>query len=251
MTHRLEVAPDSVHWGFLDGSLEPTLRVTPGKTVQVETFSYPKGEDLPEPPTPRLRRILPQLEHVGPGPKLLTGPIYVEGAMPGDVLAIHIDSVFPLVPFAYNRILSGRGLLPEDFPGSAVRLLELDIERRLVRFADKIEIPMRVFFGVMAVAPSVDGRVSSSAPGSYGGNMDISELTAGSTLYLPVFRPGALVSVGDGHSVQGDGEVDVSAAETSLIGELRFELRRDLSLEMPMIETRSSWITTGFHEDLL
>lgn len=251
--HSLEVSPETVHWGYFDATLKPALRVKPGESVRIETFSYPRGEDFPELLNPRLAKLLPKLEFVGPGPHLLTGPIYVEGAEPGDVLAVHIDSIEPLLPYGYNRIQKGSaglGLLPEDFPEGRLKLLPLDLERKVVRVIDGFEAPMRTFFGIMAVAPAEDGRIGTRAPGNFGGNIDITELTSGSTLYLPVFRPGALFSAGDGHTAQGDGEVDLSAAETSLVGELRFEIRKDFAIQRPMAETKAHFITTGFHEDL-
>ena len=249
----LEVSPETVHWGYFDAALEPVLRVRPGERVRVETFSYPRGEDIPELLNPRLAAILPRLNFEGPGPHLLTGPIHIEGAEPGDVLAVHIERVEPMLSYGYNRIQNGSaglGLLPEDFPEGRVKLLPLDLDRRVVRVVEGFEAPMRVFFGIMGVAPAVDGRVSTRAPGDFGGNIDISELTSGSTLYLPVFRSGALFSVGDGHAAQGDGEVDLSAAETSLAGDLRFEVRRDFTIQRPMAETATHIITTGVHEDL-
>jgi len=249
----LEVSPENVHWGYFDASLEPALRVKPGETVRVETFSYPRGEDFPELLNPRLAAVLPRLTFEGPGPHLLTGPIHIEGAEPGDVLAVHIEHVEPMLPYGYNRIQNGSaglGLLPEDFPEGRLKLLPLDLERRVVRVVDGFQAPMRVFFGIMAVAPAEDGRIGTRAPGDFGGNIDVTELTTGATLYLPIFRRGALFSVGDGHTAQGDGEVDLSAAETSLVGEFRFEVRRDFRIQRPMAETATHIITMGFHEDL-
>lgn len=251
--HSLEVSRETVHWGYFDASCKPVLSVRPGESVRIETFSYPRGEDFPELLTPRLAELLAKLEFVGPGPHLLTGPIQVEGAEPGDVLAVHIDSVEPLLPYGYNRIQSGSaglGLLPDDFPDGQLKLLPLDLQRQVVKVVDGLEAPMRTFFGIMAVAPAEDGRVGTRVPGNFGGNIDITELTSGSTLFLPVFRPGALFFAGDGHTAQGDGEVDLSAAETSLVGELRFEIRKDFAIQRPMAETSTHVITTGFHEDL-
>lgn len=250
---RLEAHPHTVHWGYFSRDLEPVLRVRPGEPVEIETLSYPTEADIPELRTPRLERILEQVTPPSWGGHLLTGPIHVETAEPGDVLVVHIDAIRPLLPFAYNRIRPGhvgRGLLPEDFPEGKLRVLAVDVDRGRVIFAEGIELPLRPFFGVMGVAPPHDGRVSTLAPGDFGGNMDIKELVEGTTLYLPVFVSGALFSVGDGHVVQGDGEVCLSAAEASMAGVFRFEVRRDLRLERPMVETPTHIMTTGFHEDL-
>lgn len=242
-----------MHWGFIDGALKPAITVEPGEAIRIETFSYPRGEDVPELLNERLESILPKLEFIGPGPHLLTGPVHVNGAEPGDVLAIRIGRIEPMVPFGYNRIQDGRlglGLLPEEFPEGRIRLLPIDAERGVVSVVEGFEAPMRTFFGIMTVAPAEEGPIGTRVPGDFGGNIDITELVEGSVLYLPVFRPGALFSAGDGHSAQGDGEVDLSAAETSLVGELTFDVRRDFSIQRPMAETPTHIITTGFDEDL-
>ncbi len=250
---KLAASPETVHWGYFDRDQSPALRIQPGDTVELETFSYPREMDCPDLVTPRLQRILNEVHDMGPGRHLLTGPIHVAGAAPGDVLAVHIESVEPLLPFGFNRMRDGAeglGLLPEDFPEGRFTLLPLDVDSRTVRVAAGVDVPMRVFFGIMGVASAVEGRVSSRAPGDFGGNMDITELTGGTTLYLPVFVDGALFSVGDGHAAQGDGEVNLTAAETSLVGRLRFELVKSSSLRRPMAETPTHVITVGFHEDL-
>ncbi len=253
MTKTLKATPETVHWGYFSKSLAPALKVADGDTVEVETFSYPRGENFPELLTPELQVILDKVTDIGPGPHLLTGPIHVEGAQPGDVLAIEIEEVEPILEHAYNRIQPGKaglGLLPEDFPEGRLTLLKLDRQAREVVLSEKIRVPMRCFFGIMGVAPAEEERWTSRVPAEFGGNIDITELVAGSTLYLPVFQPGGLLSVGDGHSAQGDGEVDLSASETSLRGRLKLSVRRDFKLQRPMVETKTHIITTGFDEDL-
>jgi acetamidase/formamidase len=195
---------------------------------------------------------------IGPGPHLLTGPVHVEGAMPGDTLAIDIEAVEPLLGHAYNRIQPGDkgvGLLPEDFPEGRVTVLTLDRDNREVLLNERVRVPMRCFFGIMGVAPcssflATDQRWTSRVPGPFGGNLDVTELTAGATLYLPVFHAGALFSVGDGHATQGDGEVNLTAAEASLRGTLRFRVLKDMPIAAPQGETATHLIAMGIDEDL-
>ena len=249
----LRAEPQTVHWGYLSKDLRPVLSVADGDELEVHSLSYPRGENVPELLTPELEDILRSVTDGGPGPHLLTGPVYVSGAKPGDVLAIDILSVSPSLDYAYNRFLPGErglGLLPEDFPVGRLKLLRQDRQRKEVVFSDTVRIPMRCFFGIMAVAPPHEGRWTSRIPGAFGGNLDITDLTAGSTLYLPVFHDGALFSVGDGHAVQGDGEINIAAAETSMTGRFRLSVRRDWSLARPMAETATRIITVGIHEDV-
>mgnify|MGYP000131896176 FL=1 len=250
---RLEATPDTVHWGYFNRDLAPVIRVPAGALVEVETFSYPRGTDYPELLTAGLRRVLDEVSDVGPGPHLLTGPIYVEGVRPGDVLSVHIESIEPLLPVGFHEIregAAGLGLLHGEFPNGHIRLMQLDLERRVVKFAQHIDVPMRTFFGIMGVAPPTAGRISSRAPGPFGGNLDLTALTAGATLYLPVFNEGGLFSVGDGHTAQGDGEVDLTAVETSLSGTLRFDIVKGFPIERPMAELPTHMISMGFHESL-
>jgi len=186
------------------------------------------------------------------GPHILTGPIYIEEAMPGDVLEVRILSVEPAVPYATNTF-AGRGLLPEEFPHTRTRLFELDLERGVAVFGDGIEIPLRPFFGSMGVAPPPEvGRLSSVPPWIHAGNLDNKELVAGTTLFIPVHVPGALFHAGDGHAAQGDGEVSLTALETSLNGTLQFIVRKDMGpLAWPRAETPDAYITMGMDEDLL
>ena len=174
-----------------------------------------------------LRDIHEQVKDKGPGGHILTGPIFVEGAEPGDALEVRIESVKLAIPYAYNAFGPRSGAIPEDFPRSKMRIIPLDAEKMVARFADGIEVPLRPFFGSMGVAPPESaGRVSSAPPGIHAGNLDNKELVAGTTLFIPVHVPGALFQVGDGHAAQGDGEVDITALETSLTGTLRFFVRK-------------------------
>ena len=187
----------------------------------------------------------------GPGPHMLTGPIYVEGAEPGDVLEVRIQKIRLAIPYALNAFSPGRGFLPEDFPYERVKVIPLDEKRMIAQFGDGIEIPLRPFFGSMGVAPPASaGRISSAPPWVNGGNLDNKELVAGTTLFLPIHAPGALFQAGDGHAGQGDGEVDITAMETSLVGTFQFVVRKDMRLRWPRAETPAEFITMGLDEDL-
>jgi acetamidase/formamidase len=141
--------------------------------------------------------------------------------------------------------------LPEEFTLNRSLVIPFDLERGVARFSPRIEVPLAPFFGIMATGPARSlGRTSSVPPGPYGGNIDLKELTAGSILYLPVHVPGALFMVGDGHAAQGDGEVDLTAIETSMTGRFRFELLRGRTLAWPRAETPTHWISLGLHADL-
>jgi acetamidase/formamidase len=205
----------------------------------------------PEQVEQELRDIYKEVTNKGPGGHILTGPIYVEGADPGDVLEVRIQAIRLAIPYAYNAFSPGRGYLPEDFPYPRVKIIPLDAKRNVARFSDGIEIPLRSFFGSMGVAPpEVSGRISSAPPWIHAGNLDNKELVAGTTLYIPVHARGALFLVGDGHAGQGNGEVDISALETSLVGTFQFVVRKDLHLRWPRAETPTHYITMGLHEDL-
>jgi acetamidase/formamidase len=180
----------------------------------------------------------------------LTGPIYIEGAEPGDVLEVQIRKIRPSIPYAYNG-MGKNGVLADQFPQGGSRVIPLDLKRNVALFAPGIELPLHPFFGSMGVAPPESiGRISSTPPGKHAGNLDNHELVEGTTLYIPVATKGALFEVGDGHGGQGDGEVDQTALETSLVGEFRFVVRKDMKLEWPRAETPTHWIAMGLDEDL-
>jgi len=198
-----------------------------------------------------LKAITAELKDKGPGGHILTGPIFVEGAQPGDVLEVRILAAKLAIPYAYNGFGPGRGYLPDDYPYSKIKIIPLDEKRMVAKFAPGIEIPLHPFFGSMGVAPPESaGRWNSAPPWIMAGNMDNKDLVAGSTLYIPVHVPGALFEVGDGHAGQGDGEVDITALETSLVGTFQFVVRKDLHLKWPRAETPTHYITMGFNDDL-
>lgn len=255
--HVLRPTPTTVAWGHYDATETPVLRIASGDVVEVHTLitSTPtrlEGAGVPpEQVEQSLRDIVATVTDKGPGGHILTGPIYVEGAEPGDVLEVRIRKIDLALPYAYNAFGKGRGFLPEDFPYAKMRIIPLDRRRMVAQFAPGIEIPLRPFFGSMGVAPPpASGRVDSAPPSIHGGNLDDKELVAGTTLYLPVHTPGALFQMGDGHAGQGNGEVDITALETSLIGTVQLIVRKDLHLTWPRAETPTHFMTMGLHEDL-
>jgi acetamidase/formamidase len=198
-----------------------------------------------------LRDIFKEVTDKGPGGHILTGPIHVEGAEPGDTLEMRIRKISLALPYSYNGFSPLGGLLPEDFPRSRTKIIPLDDKRMVARFAEGVEVPLRPFFGSMGVAPPASaGRVSSVPPGAHAGNLDNKELVAGTTLVIPVHVPGALFAVGDGHAARGDGEIDITALETSLTGTLQFVVRKGLRLKWPRAETPTHYIVMGLDRDL-
>jgi acetamidase/formamidase len=256
-TYTLKPTPKTIAWGYYDAKTPPVLRVQSGDTVEIQTLitSTPKRlEDAGVAPADveqSLRDITTQVTDKGPGGHILSGPIYIEQAQPGDVLEVHIVRVRLAIPYAYNAFGPGRGFLPEDYPYPKMKIIPLDEKRMLAHFAPDIEIPLAPFFGSMGVAPpETSGRISSNPPWIHAGNLDDKDLVAGTTLYIPVHAPGALFEVGDGHAGQGHGEVDITALETSLIGTFQFVVRKDMHLRWPRAETPTHFITMGLHEDL-
>lgn len=255
--HQLKATPKTVAWGYYDASTPPVLRIKSGDTVEIQTLITSSPSRLeaagvaPEQVEQSLRDIYKEVTNKGPGGHILTGPIYVEGAEPGDVLEVRIRTIKLAIPYAYNAFSPGRGFLPEDFPYPKIKIIPLDEKRMAGRFSDGIEIPLRPFFGSMGVAPpDVSGRISSAPPWIHAGNLDNKELVAGTTLFIPVHARGALFLTGDGHAGQGNGEVDITAMETSLIGTFQLIVRKDMHLKWPRAETPSHFITMGIHEDL-
>jgi acetamidase/formamidase len=253
-TYKLPVTPKTVAWGYYAANTPPVLRIHSGDTVEIETLITNSPERLeaagvpPAEVQPALRDIFREVTDKGPGGHILTGPIYVEGAEPGDTLEVRIQSIRLDIPYAYNTFRPGAGFLPDEFPYARTKIIPLDRERMLARFCAGIEIPLRPFFGSMGVAPpEVLGRISSVPPWFHAGNIDNKEFVAGTTLFIPVDARGALFQVGDGHAGQGNGEVDITAMETSLTGVFQFIVRKDLHLLWPRGETPTHYITMGMH----
>jgi len=233
------------------------LRIASGDIIDVDTLltNTPQGLQragvAEEKIQATLRAVVEEVtgERRGPGGHILTGPIYVEGAQPGDVLEVNVLSIDLALDYGYNGC---SGFLPDNCDKALpAKIIALDRKTMTAEFLPGIVIPLRPFFGSMGVAPAADaGRVSSNPPGRHAGNLDNRELVVGSTLYIPVFVPGALFEVGDGHAAQGDGEVDQTAIETSLRGRLRLTVRKDMKLAWPRAETPTDYISMATDPDL-
>jgi acetamidase/formamidase len=257
-THRLEATPGTVAYGYYWSQAAPVLRIASGDIIDVDTLltNTPAGLEKAGVPDARIQSSLKSIvaevtgERRGPGGHILTGPVYVEGAEPGDVLEVKILAIDLAIDYGYNGC---SGVLPENCePGAPVRIIPLDRGSMRAEFAPGIIVPLHPFFGSMGVAPAPEaGRVSSNPPGRHAGNLDNRELIVGSTLYIPVFARGALFEVGDGHVAQGDGEVDQTAIETSLRGRLQLSVRKDMKLTWPRAETPTDYISMATDPELL
>jgi acetamidase/formamidase len=249
--HVLRPSPSTVHWGHFDAAIPPVLSIASGDTLVLDSVSG--GRDV----TQTAKNVFPEhaeiIERVPQkmGPHILTGPVRVEGAMPGDVLEVRIEQVALRQDWGYNQVHPLKGGLPEDFPQRNLVNIPIDRARRTAKLPWGPEIPLRPFFGIMAVAPRREyGLISSVEPREFGGNIDNKELVEGTTLLLPVQTEGALFSAGDGHAVQGDGEVCLTAIETALTGTFRLVLHKAMPLAMPRAITPTHLITHGFDPDL-
>ncbi|HEY2532074.1 MAG TPA: acetamidase/formamidase family protein [Xanthobacteraceae bacterium] len=254
-THRLDASPATVHWGYFDASLKPLVTVDPGDAVIISTVSGGPAQ-MPEADSglavpaalPAIHASVPQ--KLG-GPHILTGPVAVRGARAGQVLEVRIKAIDLNYDWGYNVIRPLAGALPDDFAKARLIHIPLDRARMVGTLPWGLELKLKPFFGIMATAPPAAwGAVASPPPRRNGGNIDNKELVAGTTLYLPIHVDGALFSVGDGHGVQGDGEVCITAIETGLIGTFELYPRSDLSLEWPMAETPTHVMTMAFDPDL-
>jgi len=258
-TYALDPTPSTVAWGHYDAADKPVLTVKSGDTVVVRTLltNNPTGLERNGVPPDQVEAALRDVyanvpaSARGPGGHILTGPIAVEGAAPGDTLEIRILKIDLAIPYAYNGFRYGAGILTDDFPYARTKIIPLDRDRMVARFGPGITLPLHPFFGSMGVAPPPSfGRYDSTPPTINGGNMDNKELVAGSTVFLPVHAKGGLFEVGDGHAGQGNGEVDVTAMETSLVGTFQFVLHKGEASPYPRAETPTHFIAMGFDDDL-
>jgi acetamidase/formamidase len=259
-THRLEATPQTVAYGWYDAAGTPVLRIASGDILDVDTLltNTPVGlqragvsEDRIQPSLKAIVEAYPQGHPKrGPGGHILTGPVFVEGAEPGDALEVKILSIDLAIDYGYNGC---SGFLRENCPQGRnnTKIIPLDRATMTATFAPGIVIPLRPFFGSMGVAPpAAQGRVSSNPPGVHAGNLDNRSLVAGTTLIIPVWASGALFEVGDGHAAQGDGEVDQTAIETSLRGRLQLTVKKGMTLKWPRAETPTAYIAMATDEDL-
>jgi len=255
--YELIASPENVHWGYFSADLEPAVRVNPGDIVIIEDIPRLDPVDMEKRGIPAeemsesYRRVYREVTDRGPGPHILVGPVYINGAEPGDVLEVRILSVDLAYTFGYSRLSSRGGTLPGEFQRWE-RILRMDLDKKISEVAEGVVISVAdPFFGTMGVAPEPEaGRISSVPPGAYAGNMDNKDLGAGSILYIPVNVEGALFSAGDGHAAQGHGEVSINALETGLRGRFQFFVRKDMKLRWPRAETPTHWIVMGLHDDL-
>jgi acetamidase/formamidase len=258
-TFDLPATPKTVAWGHYDAAAQPVLTIKSGDTVVVHTLltNSPTGLEkagvAPGDVQQSLRAVfdgVPTSER-GPGGHILTGPIAIEGAQPGDTLEVRILKIELAIPYAYNGFRYGTGFLTDDFPYSRVKIIPLDAKTMTGHFGPGIEVPLHPFFGSMGVAPPASfGRYDSAPPTIIGGNMDDKALVAGTSVFFPVYAPGALFEVGDGHAAQGNGEVDITALETSLTGTLQFILHKGMKSPYPRAESPTAYISMGFDDDL-
>src|SRR5260370_32906768 len=254
--YQLKPTPTTVAWGYYYAAATPVLHVKSGDTVEIQTLTTANPTMLEAVGLPpgeveqSLRDIYREVKDKGPGGHILLGPVAIDGAEPGDVLEVRIQSIKLAVPYSTVAVRPKAGFLPDDFVYSRSKLVRLDEKTGIAHFSDGIDIPIRPFFGSMGVAPPESaGRLSSAPPGTHAGNMDNRELVAGTTLFIPGFASGAKFEVGDGHAAQGNGDVCITALETSLIGVFQFIVRKDLHLRWPRAETPTHYITMGMPED--
>jgi acetamidase/formamidase len=255
--HDLPLKPEHVHWGYYDARVAPAIHIAPGDRIRVETMvagglqrlrlAGAREDEIPE----SLKAVERAVTERGPGAHPMSGPIFVDGAEPGDTLEVRIVAIEFLHNFGVNAFAPGGGVLPDEFPYAGLRLFRWQAGADRVEFKAGVTLPFAPFFGSIGVAPPpLAGRISSRPPGWHGGNLDNKDLVAGSTLYLPVHVPGALLSIGDGHAMQGDGEVTGTALETSLRGTFELRLRKGQRLRWPRAETPTHYIAMGLDEDL-
>ncbi|MBM4263813.1 MAG: acetamidase [Deltaproteobacteria bacterium] len=261
----LSSTPDTVLWGYIAANLAPALTIQSGQTVEIETLSH-QGLVAAKDPEKffgdygiAANEVLADAKALYAGMKrpkgasvhVLTGPIYVEGAEPGDALEVRVRDIKFRVPYGVNNTGPGKGVLPKLLAAPSQKLIRLDLERRVALFSDDVQIPLSPFMGIMAVSPPTSlGMVSSTPPGAWGGNIDLKYTGIGSSLFLPVFNRGGQFFTGDGHAVQGDGEVDGGAIEISLKPTLQFVLHKKKHLKQPRVETATDYLTTGLDVDL-
>ncbi len=263
----LRSTPETVSWGYIAADRTPVLRIQSGQTVRIDTVSH-QGINTRQDPVAYFAAAGIAPEHVlqdaidifgkvkraeGAGPHVITGPVYVEGAQPGDMLEVRVLDVEFRVPYGVNSTGPGSGVLPELLAQPALRTIKLDLERGVALFSAGIEVPLAPFMGIVAVAPPPALlRVSTKPPGAFGGNIDFRHLTAGATLYLPVFNAGALFYTGDGHAMQGDGEVDGTAIEISLTPTLQLIVHpgAGTGMKWPRAEDSANYYAMGMDTNL-
>jgi len=247
--HLLPATLETTQWGWFDNAQPPVLRVNSGDTVVLETMMHSHNQVVPGTTIEQIKKL--RTDFPGRGPHTVTGPIYIEEAQPGDVLKVSLNKIVPRA-YATNFNVPGMfGQFPGIYSDGQVKYLYLDLDKKIVEFLPGVIIPLRPFPGTIGVARKEPGRYSSVPPGEYAGNLDIRDLVEGTSLYVPVHVPGALLWTGDSHAGQGNGEVNLTAIETAYKEfNITVEVIKGRPLEFPRIETPRSWITMGFDQDL-
>jgi acetamidase/formamidase len=280
MLHVLRATPETCFWGFFDAALPPVLRVRSGDLVRVETLTHQAGDApdlLMDAGVQAVYDAIPPASR-GPGVHVMTGPIHVEGARPGDTLEIRVLAMEPRLPYGTN-IAAWWGHLYDDFGKERITIYRIDAAAGLARAAFAFDyettaryeqpgiivppdanarqaalagvaVPLRPHFGVGGVAPREAGRINSIPPGPFGGNVDNWRFGPGAAMYYPVFHPGALCYLGDPHLAEGDGELSGTAIEASANAIVQLTVHESLGFTGPMLETPTHWIAHGFDEDL-
>ena len=248
-THVLPATLETTQWGWFNNAQPPVLHVNSGDTIIFETMMHSHNQVVPGTTIEQIKKL--RTDFPGRGPHTLTGPVYIEGAEPGDVLKISINQIVPRA-YATNFNVPGMfGQFPDKFPDGQVKYFYLDLERKVTEFAPGIEIPLAPFPGTLGVARAEPGQYSSVPPGPYAGNIDVRELTEGASLYVPVFVKGALLWTGDSHAAQGNGEINLTALETAYKEmSVTVDVIKTMKLDWPRIETKDAWITLGIDRDL-
>ena len=251
----LDPSATTVAWGYYWSEAKPVLRVHSGDYLTVRTLitSSPDRLEAAGVPPDQVEKELRDVQSVkdrGPGGHVLTGPIYIEEAEPGDVLEIKFNAIDLAIPYGYNAI-GQAGFLSDEIFDRKMRIVPLDAKKMIGHFADGIDIPLHPFFGSVGDAPPKEaGRWNSAPPWIHAGNIDNKEMVAGTSLFIPVFVKGALLEIGDGHAAMGNGEVDITAIETSLIGHLQLIVHKGKTQHWPRAETPTHYISMGFDRDL-
>src|SRR5258705_10039595 len=247
--HLLPATLETTQWGWFNNAQPPVLRINSGDTVVMETMMHSHNQVIPGTTIEQIKKL--RTDFPGRGPHTLTGPIYIEGAEPGDVLKITINKI---VPRAYGTNFNVPGMFgqfPGKFPEGQVKYFYLDLERKIAEFTPGIEIPLAPFPGSIGVAQPHAGQYSSVPPGRYAGNLDIRDMTEGTALYVPVFVKGALLWTGDSHAAQGNGEINLTALETAYKAmNVTLDAIKHLSLPSTRILTEDAWITDCIDRDL-
>src|SRR5215468_467529 len=247
--HLLPATLETTQWGWFDNAQPPVLRVNSGDTIVLETMMHSHNQVVPGTTIEQIKKL--RTDHPGRGPHTVTGPIYVEEAQPGDVLKVTINKIKPRA-YATNFNVPGMfGQFPNIYTDGQVKYMYLDLEKKVTEFLPGVYIPLKPFPGTLGVARKEPGRYTSVIPGEFAGNMDIRDFTEGTSLYVPVHVPGALLWTGDSHAAQGNGEVNLTAIETAYKEfNITLEVIKGKPLDFPRIETKTSWITMGFDQDL-